>query len=296
MPYYLGADGRIGGLYPGASSLAGVMEKRPKFFEPGREPASLPPITILILVALLAVIGTAKAIQSIITDKTGANALYFLGGSALVLVIDRLKEVERTPDGGWRIALQDAIQEEVKNTISNEVNPQIKAAANMAISAYEIAGATAAPRSTPIPVEAGAAPPQEMHPATYPDATAVPLPPPTVADDPQKGRFGGKAQHGGRCLTASCDEASANARFLRVNLEVSRVDPSTPPLEGWVIFYLHDTFMPSVQTVAVQDGLARLSLLSYGAFTVGAVADGGATLLELDLAQDARLPEAFRNS
>jgi hypothetical protein len=36
--------------------------------------------------------------------------------------------------------------------------------------------------------------------------------------------------------------------------------------------------------------------MSFGAFTVGAVADGGATLLELDLSLHTRCPELFGNS
>lgn len=264
---------------------------------------SLPPPTLLVLVVLLATIGTIKAFQSLRTDKTGSNALYFLGAAALVLVIDRLKGVEQTKEGGWRVEFYAAIKEEVKKGINSEVKPQLKEIGNLA------ASAAAAPSATvPAPGVAGPVPPspalwRSNTPISPPTAglrqeteVAAGLPPPTVADDPQKGRFGGKARSHGRCLTAFLDEAPPNARFYQVHLEVSRFDASTPALEGSVEFYLHDTIKPTVQRVAVQDGVARLSLLSFGAFTVGAIADGGATLLELDLAEDPRFPENFRNS
>jgi hypothetical protein len=67
------------------------------------------------------------------------------------------------------------------------------------------------------------------------------------------------------------------------------------PLTGTVTFYLHDTFDQPVQRVKVnKNGVARLVVYAYGAFTVGAVADGGKTLLELDLAEDEGFPEEFR--
>ena len=66
------------------------------------------------------------------------------------------------------------------------------------------------------------------------------------------------------------------------------------PLSGQVEFHLHPTFSPSIRTVGVKDGKATLELEGYGAFTVGAKVDGGATRLELDLAKIAEAPKAFR--
>ncbi len=49
-----------------------------------------------------------------------------------------------------------------------------------------------------------------------------------------------------------------------------------------------------IRVVHAKDGVARLELLTYGAFTVGAIADDGATLLELDLSADPRFPKKLR--
>lgn len=210
-------------------------------------------------------------------------------------------------------------REDVHRALSGEVNQKLDDSSSSVaaspreipdVPAFVVASATP-PLDEGISTKPPAASPETTSPASSSvvgaHTTASPsawraitessaLPPPTVADDPQKGRFGGKAWNGGRCLTATLDKAPPNARYYKVNLEVSRVNQSSPPLEGVVVFYLHNTFSPSVREVRVSDGVARLALMSYGAFTVGAVADGGATLLELDLSQDTRFPENFRNS
>jgi hypothetical protein len=64
---------------------------------------------------------------------------------------------------------------------------------------------------------------------------------------------------------------------------VVSTDPARP-LAGDVVFHLHPTFGPfSRYTVKAKGGVAEDIFVSYGAFTVGAEADGGATCLELDL-------------
>lgn len=70
------------------------------------------------------------------------------------------------------------------------------------------------------------------------------------------------------------------------------------PLDSGVIFYLHDSFRPSVYTIKKDefiDGKAVDSyILAYGAFTVGVVTDNGEALLELDLSQQEEFPKTFR--
>ena len=116
----------------------------------------------------------------------------------------------------------------------------------------------------------------------------------THPDDPQKGRFGGKSTNNNRELKAEV-KASNVPSFYNVKISVVSTDPENHPLADEVIFYIHDSFRPSVYSVkvvnneAVDDGI-----LSYGAFTVGVVADGGQTLLELDLAEQSKFPKEFR--
>jgi hypothetical protein len=50
------------------------------------------------------------------------------------------------------------------------------------------------------------------------------------------------------------------------------------------------------RVVKPEDGVADLKLGAYGAFTIGVVADEGATTLEIDPAHDLRLPAWFRQS
>lgn len=113
---------------------------------------------------------------------------------------------------------------------------------------------------------------------------------PIDAEDPQKGRWGGESSRPGRELAASVRSVSHD--YFEVTLEVRATGTET--LTGDVEFHLHPTFRKPIQTVKATDNRARLKLLCYGAFTVGAVADDGRTTLELDLATDTRFPELFR--
>jgi hypothetical protein len=114
--------------------------------------------------------------------------------------------------------------------------------------------------------------------------------PPTDPDDPQKGRWGGLAISNGRELTATVREVSD--RWFKIALEVHST--TGPLLDGTVEFHLHPTFRNQVKTVEAVEGRAVLRLSAWGAFTVGAVADDGKTMLELDLSADPSYPSRFR--
>lgn len=121
--------------------------------------------------------------------------------------------------------------------------------------------------------------------------------PKTVPNDPQKGRFGGRREVNGRKLCASVDPLRVPLLY-KVVIWVESTDPAKP-LTGDVIFYLHDTFRPSVITLPENEytgGKAKLEpKTAWGAFTVGAVVDGGLTLLEYDLSLDTEFDENFRS-
>ena len=121
------------------------------------------------------------------------------------------------------------------------------------------------------------------------------LPAPKFPGDPRKGRFGGQSQVNGRQITAEVKDAARSPGNYDIHLVVQSTD-KTKPLTGSVTFYLHDSFVRPVRHVSVEHGIAELSLLAYGAFTVGAIADDGQTMLELDLAEDPRFPKAFREA
>ncbi len=103
-------------------------------------------------------------------------------------------------------------------------------------------------------------------------------------NDPNFGKFGGKAEANGRKLSATIEKIPDEDFYRRVILRVQSIDPKKP-LEGSVKFHLHNTFATPVFDEKVdKDGIAQTSIISYGVFTVGAEADNGETRLELDLA------------
>jgi hypothetical protein len=122
------------------------------------------------------------------------------------------------------------------------------------------------------------------------------LPPVTVSNDPQKNRFGGKDIVKGRQLKATV-KPTDNDDYFAVDIWVETADKENPL--GEVLFFLHDSFSPSVRKIISEDGVkaSMKTLNAYGAFTVGAVTDNGSTLLELDLAFDTtdnKYPKKFK--
>lgn len=111
------------------------------------------------------------------------------------------------------------------------------------------------------------------------------LPPVKFANDPQHERFGGKSKINGRNLIASVRPSRKGDKWCVVTLSV-QVEPGFTPLIGdHVYFFVHNTFDPDEFAILVNgQGEAVLQLVAWGAFTVGVVADNGATMLELDLA------------
>lgn len=110
--------------------------------------------------------------------------------------------------------------------------------------------------------------------------------------DPHKGAFGGRRECGGAKVeleaVAERDQIESYALEFLVSTE-----PGSRPLEGPVTFYLHPTFSPSVISRRPIDGLARFTCYAWGAFTLGVETSDGRRM-ELDLAEELYLPEAFR--
>jgi hypothetical protein len=130
-----------------------------------------------------------------------------------------------------------------------------------------------------------------------PPPPQLPAPAPAPAafdpDDPVKGRFGGVSSHNGRRLSVVVTGGSEEKGILTLQFTVAPEEDERPVV-GDVIFHLHPTFRRDVVQVTAKDGRATLSRWAWGAFTLGAVADGGATRLELDLAKEIDLPKWFR--
>jgi len=116
-------------------------------------------------------------------------------------------------------------------------------------------------------------------------------PPASNVDDPQKGKWGGRSENDGRRLTA--DVYDRGDGWFLIGLALERFEGL--PLEGDVEFHLHPSFHPSIIRVRVHDDHAVLKFPAWGAFTIGASADGGRTRLELDLANLPDAPKLFRS-
>lgn len=120
------------------------------------------------------------------------------------------------------------------------------------------------------------------------------LPPVSNPNDPQKGRFGGMAQVNDRRLSVSYSNYFI-PNFLNLKIKVESLNQNDP-LTGKVYLFLHDSFAKSV-VILDADGKREVTyqIPSYGAFTIGAVAENGETLLELDIAELADFPQDFRD-
>jgi ribosomal protein L31 len=112
-----------------------------------------------------------------------------------------------------------------------------------------------------------------------------------VPEDPEKGKWGNAKRRSKRTIDAQVTEVNAN--WFRVTLKVRSTD-ERHPLTGDVVFHLHPTFPKSRRVVTAEDNVCTLEFECYGAFTVGAEADGGQTHLELDLSKLKGAPQPFR--
>jgi hypothetical protein len=110
--------------------------------------------------------------------------------------------------------------------------------------------------------------------------------------DPNKGKFAGCAVSNHRQLSATAVR-SLTSGLTTIRLSVSSTDPEKYKLTGPVTFVLHPTFEPSQVKVEPENNVAELEIDAWGAFTVGVVADGGRTRLELDLASVVGAEESF---
>ena len=114
-----------------------------------------------------------------------------------------------------------------------------------------------------------------------------------ISNDPQKNKWGGKSENNNRRVSATVRETTYSSELFVVSLEVGSMDNSKP-LTGSVIFHLHNTFVHPDRQIDVVDGVAKLQLVAWGAFTVGIECDNGATKLEIDLSELTNIPKLFK--
>ena len=231
---------------------------------------------IFLLLSLTAVV--LAVMRSLGNDNIDRDVLMFLATAGVLLVLERVIKFSVSKDG---------VSAEMAQKILSEVSDvkQVSKENQLALSGGVGGKTSIGDDNSSGNLDEGR---KEGGAKLSPEFQANP-------NDPQKGRFGGESRANGREIIASVAPAKGNTENYDISLTVRSTDASKP-LIGTVIFYLHHTFKRKVRKVSVVDGVATLDLLAYGAFTVGAVADDGETLLELDLSNDPRFPKRFRES
>lgn len=127
-----------------------------------------------------------------------------------------------------------------------------------------------------------------------------------VAEDVQKNKWGGSREDNSkyRCVRAGkIRPLKADADFYWIPLWVESTNPKEHPLRDkqTVRFHLHQSFGEEPIVVPVMRGVAKRTLVAYGAFTVGieVLDEWGAveSKLEIDLADnDIDAPDDFKRA
>jgi hypothetical protein len=131
-----------------------------------------------------------------------------------------------------------------------------------------------------------------------PAMSRTPLDPPalerpiTDADDPHKGRFGGKDSVGGFKLTAEFTDGE-DAKLVGIVLSVSG-ENGFESYDEAVEFFLHPTFRPDRLRATFRGRKAEVRIVSWGGFTVGVWLPKHSIELELDLAKIPGAPKVLR--
>lgn len=110
-------------------------------------------------------------------------------------------------------------------------------------------------------------------------------------DDLQKGRWGGQSAVRQYVLEAVYLPEYDYKNFYGVGLTVRSTD-TTRELASPVALFLHDSFPDQINYLMPIDGIARLNVISYEAFVVGACLNDG-TELELNLNDVKGFPDDF---
>lgn len=204
-------------------------------------------------------------------DRVDEKTLMFLGLAAVMLVIRDITTIEFP---GWKI---EKVRQELKGDVAGVKADVVDVDRKVGL-IEENSTLPGAPRAPAI----AAVRPADACAVSGPDLLQATVD--TWSADPNKRKFGEKAEQPGRRLTATLHPAAgADSAACQVRLRVEPVG-AAPPLEGDVVFLLHPTFGSRArQVVRATGGVAQLAFTSWGAFTVGVEADDGATRLELDL-------------
>jgi len=118
--------------------------------------------------------------------------------------------------------------------------------------------------------------------------------PVTVLDDCQKNRWGNTSTANGFEVVAAFSQNVNETDYYNVTLTVQPVAGNTTELHD-VYFFMHDSFFPKIiVTASVLNNKAVYDFVSFEAFTVGVILNGGTSKLEIDLNNLANAPESYK--
>ena len=115
-----------------------------------------------------------------------------------------------------------------------------------------------------------------------------------LVSDPQKGKWGGKAENNGRKVSATVRQSTTEEDWFNISVEVVSTD-NLRPLTGKVFFHLHPTMPIHEMESEAKDNKAQLNIFAWGAFTIGIECDDKRTQLEIDLSELADAPLVFKS-
>lgn len=214
-----------------------------------------------VISALLA----ATGVFHLFTAKDEKTPLYYFVAAGVLILFERVKNFKFGD-----------LSFEVKQEIAEMASAKVES---------RLPGNIGGPKSGPPPEAATELPPRLLENIAEAEGPKVID---AALDDPNAGKFGRKAEANGRILEAVINPTGTVSGFVNLQLSVRSTDPSKP-LHSKVVFHLHPTFTPPQRMIPPVDGVAKLHLLSYGAFTVGAQTDFAEnqplTSLELDLSK-----------
>jgi hypothetical protein len=113
-------------------------------------------------------------------------------------------------------------------------------------------------------------------------------------EDPNHNTWGGHSTMGRFTLSAQVNPWDGVNQLFKVTIQVEDIEEAT----GACVVALHSTFKSPIKPLVMENGKAELSVIAYGAFTVGALVMVSGVddpvMLELDLSDLESAPPEFR--
>lgn len=239
---------------------------------------------VQIVLALVALVCVYAAVMRMAYgwDKVDQQTAMFLGLAIIALIAPQITKFE-----GFGITVEKAkkLAEEAGERVKEEIHQEVQQVERL-VGKIEKGSSLPGKR----------APANEHRKSVADDAEAAVVRTDAWNSDPNSGAFGGSPESNGRRLSAKITPVAGDSSpACDVRFWVESTDPAKP-LTSDVTFYLHPTFGRWAKyAVTPKNGIAKDKITSWGAFTLAAETDGGATKLELDLGELEGGTDPFKN-